>query len=357
MRAENAVTERRGSRPGHDTRLERPGALAVPLDGLPGPSYYDIPLLKKPVWSKEIGIYFFLGGLSAGSYLLARLAERLGGGRYRAVTRAGTAIAAAAVVPCPILLIVDLGDPSRFHHMLRVFKPRSPMNLGSWVLTGYSGVAFLTALREWFRRAGRPGEGALSRATGVVLDAAGVPLALLFSGYTGVLLSATATPLWSRNSWLGPLFTASAIGNGASAIALALEFRPSGEAERAGARGSSALERIDTAAHVVEAVATAGYLAAAGGLARPLTRGKLAPYFWGAAAGVAVSEVLKRLPAAGGTRRWSKVAAAVAGVASGFALKWAIQQAGPPSAADPEADRQATRRSRSRGRPVLEPPV
>lgn len=351
MRPESAVSVPHESRPGHDTILERPAALSVPipLDELAGPSYYDIPLLKKPVWSKEIGIYFFLGGLSAGSYILARVAEWLGGERYRSVTRAGTAIAAAAVAPCPVLLIVDLGDPSRFHHMLRVFKPRSPMNLGSWVLTGYSGVLFLTALREWFRDpdADPADESLLSRAVGVALDAAGLPLALLFSGYTGVLLSATSTPVWSRNPWLGPLFTASAISNSASAISLALELRPEAEEEAEEESVSEAVELIDTAAHVAEGVALAGYLATAGDLAKPLTQGKLAPYFWGAAAGLVVSEVLKHVPTREGTGRWTKLLAGAIGVASGFALKWAMQQAGPPSASDPEADRQVSRPRRS----------
>jgi formate-dependent nitrite reductase membrane component NrfD len=323
---------------GHETREVRT-VPAVPPATMPEPSYYDIPLLKKPVWSGEIGAYFFLGGLSAGSYILARVAERLGGPRYRALTRAGTAVAVLALLPCPPLLIADLGDPKRFHHMLRVFKPRSPMNLGSWVLTGYGGVLFLTALREWRRRPGP--EGVLGRAVGAALDLAGVPLALLFSGYTGVLLSGTSTPVWTKNPWLGPLFTASAIGNGAAAITLALEALPG--ADEATRPAVEALEQIDGVAHVAEAATLAGYFGAAGSLSRPLTHGKVAPYFWGAVGCVVASEVVRRLPVRGRARGWVRLAAAAASLASGFCLKWAMQQAGPPSAADPEADRQASR--------------
>lgn len=330
-----------GSQPGHETDVERSGASAIPLDALTGPSYYDIPILKKPVWSWEIGCYFFLGGLSAGSYILARVAERLGGDRYRAVTRAGTAIAMGALMPCPILLIDDLGQRSRFHHMLRVFKPRSPMNLGSWVLTGYSGILFVTAVNEWFGGAER--RGMLGRAALLVLDAAGVPLALLFSGYTGVLLSATSTPVWTRNPWLGPLFTASAIGNAASAISLALEVDEAVSGSSHDAVGAEPLEKIDTAARLAEAATLTGYLSTAGSLAKPLTHGEKAPYFWGAAAGLAVSEVLKRAPVGGRAGRLLKAASAVIGVAGGLALKWAMQQAGAPSAADPEANRQSSR--------------
>jgi formate-dependent nitrite reductase membrane component NrfD len=317
------------------------GTAIPPPGAAPLPSYYDIPLLKKPVWSWEIGAYFFLGGLSAGSYILARLAERAGGVRYRALTRAGTAVALVALAPCPPLLVADLGDPKRFHHMLRVFKPRSPMSLGTWVLTGYSGILFLTALREWRRwRRGVPSRGGIGAVLFAVVDAVGLPLAVLFSGYTGVLLSGTATPVWTKNSWLGPLFTSSAIANGAAATSLALLTQRADGEERP---ALEALETVETVAHVAEGAAMAGYLATAGSLARPVTHGKLAPYCWGAAAAVVAGEVVQRLPVRGAARRWCKLAAAVVGVAGGFCLKWALQQAGPASAADPEADRQASR--------------
>src|SRR5437870_13794814 len=93
------------------------------------PSYYDIALLQAPVWKWEIASYFFFGGVSSGAYLISRLAERFGGGRYRDVARVGSYVALASFLPCPPLLIHDLGDPKRFHHMLRVWKPSSPMNL------------------------------------------------------------------------------------------------------------------------------------------------------------------------------------------------------------------------------------
>jgi formate-dependent nitrite reductase membrane component NrfD len=329
---------------GHETGIQ--GNLpALPTAGPLAPSYYDIPLLKKPVWSWEIGTYFFLGGLSAGSYILARVAERMGGSSYRALTRAGTAVALAAVLPCPPLLIADLGDPKRFHHMLRVFKPRSPMNLGSWVLTGYSGMVFLAALREW--RRGRDlhrRERGVGKASVAAMDLVGLPLALLFSGYTGVLLSGTSTPVWTKNPWLGPLFTTSAIGNGAAAITLALGVLPN--AAETPQPVVKALEKIDETARLAEAVTLAGYFQTAGSLARPLVQGKSAPIFWGAVGGVLAGEILRRLPIRGSARGWVRLAAAAAGLASGFCLKFAMQQAGPSSAADPEADRLASRSRR-----------
>src|SRR5579884_3136588 len=76
----------------------------------PEASYYDVSPLKPPVWKWQIANYFFFGGLSAGAYLIARTADRAGGEGHRAVTRAGTWLAVATLLPCPALLISDLGD-------------------------------------------------------------------------------------------------------------------------------------------------------------------------------------------------------------------------------------------------------
>ena len=97
-----------------------------------------------------------------------------------------------------------------------------------------------------------------SRPLDAVIDAAldgGVPFALLLAGYTGVLLSTSATPLWARKNWLGALFSASAVSTGASAIEMALQIKsPNAEAQPSHAP----LNTIETAAKVVEAVTLAG---------------------------------------------------------------------------------------------------
>ena len=314
-------------------------------------SYYDVPMLKPPVWKWEIATYFFLGGLSAGAYLLARTAARFGGKRYQDITQAGTAIAATAFVPCAPLLIRDLGDMTRFHYMLRVFKPRSPMNLGTWTLTGYGAVLTLTALREWRKSILNPQPGrsptgkntTLNRIFDVALDGAGMPLALLLAGYTGVLLSTSATPLWARNRWLGPLFSASAISTGASALELVLQAQSPGVESASSHR---ALKQIDAVAKITEAVTLAGFLGEAGKFAAPITRGKYAPHLWGGAVGAGLigSALLGALPVKNPkTRRILRIAGGVAGLAGGFALRWAISQGGHVSGSDPQAARDSSR--------------
>jgi len=307
------------------------------------PAYYDISLLKSSVWTHEVGIYFFLGGMSSSAFSIARMADRFGRGKYRAVTQVGTAIAILTALPCAPLLILDLGDRTRFHHMLRVWKPSSPMNLGSWTLTAYTLMVGIAAGREFLRALRKDAEltgpaRIVDETAGLVADSVGIPLALLLAGYTGVLLSTTSNPLWSRNSWIGALFSASAVAAGSGVIKLTLEVL--------GQEGAAteALGRVESAAHAVEAVCHAGFLRQAGPLAKPLTRGEFkTEYLWGAiGAGIVLPEVLNHIPAPKSAKRWLAVAAGLLALGGGFALRSAFVAAGKPAADDPDLARLAT---------------
>ncbi len=309
------------------------------------PSYYDISLLQAPVWKWEIAIYFFLGGISGGAFVLSRLAERFGGGRLRDVSAVASYVSFAALVPSPPLLIIDLGDPKRFHHMLRVFKPSTPMSLGSWILSAYSlpctgeAVRHFTLNRMTAARRDRSEAGAINKAMTAVHDVAGIPLGLGLAGYTGVLLSCASTPMWCKNAWIGPLFSASAVATAASAIHLALDLTgadPHGP-------GRKAVERVESAAHVVEAATLAGYLHQAGPLARPMTHGKQKRQLWWTIAGLVGPEVLKAIPLRGRAKRTTGVLASLLSLAGGFALRWAFVYGGQESGNDPRAARLGSR--------------
>src|SRR6266700_7351347 len=164
------------------------------------PTYYDHPVLKPPFWRWEIVWYFFLGGLAAGCYTVASVASFFGSREDRAVVRTGYYLSLLALLPCPILLIRDLGRPERFLNMLRVFKVKSPMSMGVWGLLGFSLFSGVTAIiqaardgllgRWWLARM----LAALPQKSVAVLGAA---LGTFLGGYTGVLLAATSVPLWS----------------------------------------------------------------------------------------------------------------------------------------------------------------
>jgi len=172
-------------------------------------SYYGRPVLKRPVWKDDIAYYFFLGGLSAGCSLLAAGADQAGLPALRKGTRIG---ALGAIGLGSYYLIRDLGRPERFHHMLRVAKPTSPMSMGTWILAGFVPGAGLAAASELM-----PGRlrrtplgrlvGALARPAGL-LSAAAAPAV---ASYTAVLLSQTAVPAWNEaHEELPFIFTASA---------------------------------------------------------------------------------------------------------------------------------------------------
>jgi len=176
-------------------------------------TYYGLPAIKKPEWKWPVPAYFFLGGLSSGAYIVAALVDLTGRPEDQALRRAGRYLQFAALLPCPVLLIADLGRPERFHHMLRVFRPRSMMNQGSWGLTLYSlfsGAAVAAQLAEDLA----PGSRLLRflRLPLRAVTAMGILPAAYVGSYTGVLLSATNVPLWAGNRyWMGPLFFTSAL--------------------------------------------------------------------------------------------------------------------------------------------------
>src|SRR3954468_9188906 len=109
-------------------------------------SYYGRPIVKKPVWAeRDIAGYLFTGGIAAGSALIGAGADLTGRPELR---RAGRLSALAALGVSGAALVHDLGVPSRFHHMLRVAKPTSPMSVGTWLLAMFSLPAGVAAVAE-----------------------------------------------------------------------------------------------------------------------------------------------------------------------------------------------------------------
>lgn len=171
--------------------------------------YYGIPLLKEPQWTREIPLYFFVGGAAGAAAVVGAIANYTGADPK--LVRDARWIAAAGSVISPALLISDLGRPERFLAMMRVFKPQSPMSVGVWTLLGFSAGSTAAAFAGYMRERYGPSL-PLS-----VLENAGEAASLLFglpfSNYTGVLIGATAIPVWNRNVGDLPIhFAASGLG-------------------------------------------------------------------------------------------------------------------------------------------------
>jgi formate-dependent nitrite reductase membrane component NrfD len=226
-----------------------------------------------PHWRWLVILYFFVGGIAGGSYLLAVLADFFGDPGDRRLARVGYGIAFVAVVISGIILVVDLGRPLRFWHMLLqsktgwpMFKPWSPMSVGSWALLLFGGVSFLSCLAA-FAEAGRLPWTGLSRlrppgVLGSVVAIVGGLLASFVAGYTGVLLSVTNRPVWADTWLLGLAFLVSAAS--ISAALLILVTYPRGWLSQ----GVYALRRFDAWVLVLELIVIVALIGSLGPVAR-----------------------------------------------------------------------------------------
>jgi formate-dependent nitrite reductase membrane component NrfD len=194
------------------------------------------PFIKAPVWTWEVPLYFWVGGLASGAAFVATACDVAGDHRSARIARR---LALGAVSTAPPLLILDLGRPLRFLNMLRIFKPRSPMNLGAWCLVGFSATAAAGVAADLVRL----------RRTARVLGGATALLGGYLGSYTGVLLASTAVPVWARSrSVLGPIFICTATASGAAGTRLLLVASgiPKGHPTRI------ALGSVETASIVTE---------------------------------------------------------------------------------------------------------
>jgi len=194
------------------------------------------PMIHAPVWTWEVPVYFWFGGIAAGSSFVALACDLAGDERSARIARR---VSLAAVLPSPLLLISDLGRPARFLNMLRIIKPRSAMSMGSWALVAFSTS---TAAGVGLDLLGR------HRAAKAVGGASAV-VGGYFGSYTGVLLAATAVPVWARSRlFLPPIFvaTATATGTAATRLALVAAGLPEGHPTR------RALGTVETAAMAAE---------------------------------------------------------------------------------------------------------
>jgi hypothetical protein len=181
-------------------------------------SYYGLPALKAPVWTWEVPLYFFLGGISGVSACIAFIARLFGSDP--ALVRVCLWIALIGASICPILLIADLGRPKRFLNMLRVFKIRSAMSMGAWILVAFSNCAFLALFCFELILRGFANPFLLSLLW--LGEGSAAITGLLLASYTGVLIGATAVPVWSQNRELLPAhFLTSGLGGSAAILELA----------------------------------------------------------------------------------------------------------------------------------------
>ena len=226
---------------------------------------------EPPHWRWLIVLYFFIGGIAGGCYFVAALIDLFGRPSDRPLARLGYRIAFPAVIVCGILLIVDLGRPERFWHMLLqsetwrpMLKAYSPMSYGAWGLLAFgffSFASFLATLSPDDRRDGLARLRPPGLPGGVVALLGGIS-ALFLASYTGVLLAVTNRPIWADTTLLGFVFV---VSSASTAIALLLLL---GSRRVFSVRGLRALQRFDIAILVLELIAVVALVASLGSVAR-----------------------------------------------------------------------------------------
>jgi hypothetical protein len=304
------ATGQRGPRVGRGDGRRRRRDLLVPEAEFR--SYYGRPVLKQPAWTLEVPWYFFFGGMAGASAPLAVAARMTGNQR---LARGAVTVAAAGVAVGTPLLVSDLGRPERFHHMLRVFKPTSPMSMGSWVLAAMGPAAVGAAVSD--RLGILPG---LGRAAEVVSGLLGPVLCT----YTGVLVANTAVPVWHEAGRELPLvFAGSALASAGAASTVLTPAADAGPARRLAVVGA-----------LVEVGAAGVMERRLGELAEPYHQGPAGRYarlargctLLGAAA----------MAAAGARRRWAALAGGGLLLAGSAFERLAVYKAGFQSARDPK---------------------
>jgi formate-dependent nitrite reductase membrane component NrfD len=277
-----------------------------------------------PGWEWWILGYFFFGGISGGSYAIGTLLRLLGTAADQRAARIAYIVSFLALLPCPVFLILDLGQPLRFYHMLidtsgggLAFKADSPMSVGSWALLVFglfSFVSFLGAMAESGWHVADPIARLLRGAAGAAWTIIGTAFGLFICAYTGVLLAVSNQPVWSDGWPLGGMFLASALSGSAALLLLLAHSRRDVEAGTA-----RRLEAADRNFVMIEAVLIAVFLvtvAIAGTIGKML--GVWLLLWLVVAAGLAAPFVLSRLD---GARRLPPVAAPILGLLSVLALR------------------------------------
>lgn len=274
-------------------------------------SYYGRPVLKEPAWkSPDVALYLFLGGLSGASSVLAAGADLTDRPHLARVSRV---IAGAGVLGSLAALIHDLGRPSRFLNMLRVFKPTSPLSMGSWTIASYGPLVAAAAVSEVT---------GVSRAAGRAAGIGAAALGPVMATYTSVLIADTAIPAWhDAHPELPFMFGGSAMTSAAGAALAAVPLAETGPAVGVALAGAG-----------LEIVATEVMTRRVGLTAEPYSQGRAGKL-------MLVAKALTAAGAAGAVLgRRSRIGSALAGaslIAGSAALRFAVFDAGVQSARDP----------------------
>jgi protein NrfD len=286
------------------------------------------PSFAVPNWAWWIVLYFFVGGVTGGVYFAAAWLDLFGDATDRAAVRIGHLLGFPLVILSAVFLIVDLGQPLRFWHMIfqsenfpaPILKPYSPMSLGSAILFVFGVVSFLSfadavlGRSRWFHGPGNP----IGKALSVIGALAGLALA----GYTGVLLNTTNLPVWGNSPWISALFVFSGVSTGIALLMLIARRVPGTTFEK--------LSEADNYLMLFELVTLVVFLATLGRIGSVFIFGTPTVILFAIVivVGLLAPLTLHWRPRLAGGIRTASMVASVLVLIGGFVLRWAVL-AGP----------------------------
>lgn len=298
-----------------------------------GETYYGQPGLKYPHWDWKVSGYIAVAGTAGAAQALAALASLRDPEEMRPARRGARLMALSGTTAGAAMLIADLKTPQRFHNMLRILRPTSPMSFGTYIFGGFGGASLLSFLAE---------SPAMGRLNPVRLIGKAGQLVSAISGagvatYTAALVSATSNPYWAAAPrTLGAQSAGVAVAMGAAALALW---------ERLGgrdttARGFEKVATIATLAHVCASTAHSRRLKESG-VRQPIERTK--PQRRLKASSLLIAGALPlvgyAVGAAMGGRagRRAAIAGSCAALAGGMLMRHGLLEAGEAAAEHPQS--------------------
>lgn len=310
-----------GSRTGREVARRHLGPSPVTAPLAEPPTYYGQPALKASFYGWKVSTYMAVAGLAGSAQVLSLVAQTAGAAHDAETVRRGRYLAVAGAVLGAPLLIIDLHTPRRFYNMLRIFRPTSPMSIGTYVLTGFGAVSAALAAVQARLDGGRGGP-ALER-IGAAMQFPAAALGAAMSTYTGALLGATSTPLWAAAPrTIAVLFGGSAMAGGAAVLSLG-----AGQAER------RALGRVEALASGLELLVLLRFprrLRQQGVRTPPA----LGPVLLAAASSI-THQLTKEIAGADRVPPWVDAVVATGVIAGGFLLRHLLLRAGNRSAEQP----------------------
>ena len=286
------------------------------------------PSFQVPNWGWWIVLYFFVGGITGGIYFASAWLDLFGELRDRAAMRLGHLVAFPLILLSAVFLIVDLGQPLRFWHMIfrserfpePILKPYSPMSLGSVILFVFGVVAFLSFVDAVL------GGGRLFHSPrnpiGKILSVLGALAGLALAGYTGALLNVNNEPVWGNSPWLSALFLFSGLSTGIAALMLL--------ARRLAPTTIDKLSEADNYMMLFELITLVVFLVSLGAVGSRFIFGSPTVVLFAVViiVGLLAPLLIHWRPAMAGGMRSASVLAAVLVLIGGFVLRWAVL-AGP----------------------------